>query len=88
MGANGAEKGWTGIVKSCVCHGKEFMLWTAQKKVCNRDRNNERIFTELAASEQSTIHEGLSVETAQEDRQNQLIKERAVKGASLIFQGT
>lgn len=41
---------------------------SSEKKVCNRDRGKERIFTELAASEHSTTHEGLRVETAQEGR--------------------
>lgn len=79
-----AEVGWAGTVRSCAPHGKEFMPWTTypsdqrrvQRRKCNRDRGKERVFTELAASEHSTTHEGLSVETAQEDRLNQHIKER------------
>lgn len=49
---------------------------SSEKKVYNRDRGKERIFTELAASEHSTTHERLRVETAQEDRLNQHIKGR------------
>lgn len=60
-----------------LCHG----LHTRQirgefREESATETGKERIFTELAASEHSTTHEGLSVETAQEDRLNQDIKER------------
>lgn len=60
-----------------LCYGPILVISevSSEKKVCNRDRGKDRIFTELAASEHSTTHEGLSVEMDQ-DRLNQHIKER------------